>query len=349
MSFDVSVVIPVHNGLPDLLDAVQSALAQTQPAREIVIVDDRSTDGGAEAVEHAFSKLAGPQERTRLRVMRGTFGSAAAARNAGCRATRSEWIAFLDADDLWFEDKLAAAEQAIAAAPGAAWFFSDGAFRTLGGDMSLSWFEAYAELPEKWIGQPVRELIAVNFILTSSVVVRREVLEATGGFDESLSHAEDADLWIRLARRWPATASRRALVRYQHRAGGLTRQIAARLLGDVAVFERLALDPSLAPRLRGNARRRAALAHFKLGVLALREERRVEARRHLAVAWRSPAHWPGVALTSAVSWLPGPLLAWLRRRDWALRVAGPMKRVRRVRLHRGPRVRAEASAVPGSE
>ena len=52
-------------------------------------------------------------------------------------------------------------------------------------------------------------------------MARRDALEASGGFDEGLSHAEDLDLWIRLARRWPAAASRRALVRYQHRPGGL--------------------------------------------------------------------------------------------------------------------------------
>jgi glycosyltransferase involved in cell wall biosynthesis len=339
--FEVAAVIPAHNALPDVLDAVQSALAQSHAPLEVLVVDDRSTDGTGEAVERAFGGEA------RVRVLRGRFGGAAAARNAGWRAARTEWVAFLDADDLWFDAKLAAASEALAAAPGAAWFFSDGAFRTLEGETRLSWLEAYAELPEHWIGQPVRELIEVNFILTSSVVVRRDALEAIGGFDEGLSHAEDVDLWIRLARRWPATASRRALVRYQHRPGGLTRQIEARLNGDVALFDRLAADAGLESPLRGAARRRAALSHFKLGVSALREDRRDEARRHLAAAWRYPRRRPAVTLAWLATLLPGALLARLRAQAWAVRAAAPMKRVRRVVLRGGPRASTEG-APPGS-
>ena len=345
-------MIPAHDALPDVLEAVRSALAQSCAPIEVVVVDDRSTDGTGEAVERAFGdavSVAGGDPR--VRVLRGHFGGAAAARNAGWRATRTEWVAFLDADDVWFDGKLAAAAEALAAAPQATWFFSDGVFRTLEGETRLSWLESYAELPEHWIGQPVRELIEVNFVLTSSVVVRRDALEAVGGFDEGLSHAEDVDLWIRLARRGPGTASRRALVRYQHRPGGLTRQIEARLNGDVALFERLAADAALESSLRHVARRRAALAHFKLGVSALREERRDQARRHLAAAWRLPERRPPVALAYLATLLPGALLARLRRQAWAVRAAAPMKRVRRAVLRGGPSFAPEPphAVVPGSE
>jgi glycosyltransferase involved in cell wall biosynthesis len=274
--------------------------------------------------------------------VRGRFGSAAAARNAGWRAARAPWVAFLDADDLWFPDKLSTAASALAAVPSAGWFFSDGAFRTLTGETHRSWLAAYAELPEPYAGRPIAELIEVNFILTSSVIVRRDLLEATGGFDERLSHAEDVDLWIRLARRAPATASRRSLVRYQHRHGGLTRQVAARLQGDVALFDRLARDPDLAPELRERARRRAALAHFKLAFAALREGRGGEARAHLPRAWRGDRAFPVAGLWMA-SWLPGGWLASLRRQRWAKQnVAGPMLSQERVLLRAEPELIASA-------
>ncbi|HTM57399.1 MAG TPA: glycosyltransferase family 2 protein, partial [Candidatus Udaeobacter sp.] len=109
MRFDVSVVIPVKDGMPDVVDAVRSAIGQSHPPREIVLVDDGSADGGADQVERAFGERAGPRGEIRLRVLRGRFGSAGAARNAGWRAATGEWIAFLDADDLWFEGKLATA------------------------------------------------------------------------------------------------------------------------------------------------------------------------------------------------------------------------------------------------
>jgi len=343
--FQVSVVIPAHNGLPDVLEAVGSALSQTRPPLEVVVVDDRSTDGTADAVERAFGDTAagGPGE---VRVLRGSFGSAGAARNAGWRAARGEWVAFLDADDLWFDGKLAAAAETLAAAPEAIWFFSDGAFRTLEGETRLSWLEPYAELPEHWVGRPVGELIEVNFVLTSSVLVKREALEAVSGFDESLSHAEDIDLWIRLARRGDAAASRRALVRYQHREGGLTRQIEARLNGDVVLFERLAADPLLPDAQREAARRRAALSHFKLGVSAVREGRRSEARGHFAAASSLPEKRIAAALGTLATLLPQVVLARLRRQGWATGAAASMKRVRRVVLRDA---RNAAAAAPRAE
>ncbi|MBI1799875.1 MAG: glycosyltransferase family 2 protein [Candidatus Eisenbacteria bacterium] len=336
-AFDVAAVIPARNGLPDVLEAVESALAQSNLPREIVVVDDASTDGTGDAVERAFGP-GGPRcGRAPVRVLSGHFGSAAAARNAGWRAAQAPWIALLDADDVWFDSKLAAAASALAAAPRARWFFSDGAFRTLEGETRRSWLESYADLPEAYVGQPVRELIEVNFVLTSSVVVHREALETLGGFDASLSHAEDIDLWIRLARRWPAAASRRALVRYQHRAGGLTRQIEARLAGDVELFTRLASDRTLERPLRRLARRRAALSQFKLGVAALREGRRGEARRRFAAGWVFPERALPVCSALAASLLPALWLARVRREDWAMRSASSMKSVRRVVLEDAPR------------
>src|SRR5262249_15343679 len=148
-------------------------------------------------------------------------------------------------------------------ASGADWFFSDGAFRDLEGTTHRSWMELYGQIDDDYTGSPLAELMEVNFVLTSSVVVRRTLLERLDGFREDLSHAEDLDLWIRLARSAVAVASARPLVRYQHRSGGLTRQVDARLMGDVVLFDRLSSDASLPAPLRRSARHRAALAHYK--------------------------------------------------------------------------------------
>ena len=322
--FDVSVVIPVRDGLPDLLDAVESALTQTRPAAEIVVVDDGSSDGSGDAVERRL--------RERVRVVRGSFGSAGAARNAGWRAARGEWIAFLDADDVWLPEKLAVAAERLAAAPQADWFFSDGAFRTLDGRLHASWFGLYADLVEPYCGSPVAQLCEVNFVLTSSAVVRRAALEAAGGFDESLSHAEDLDLWIRLSRRGLATASRRALVRYQHREGGLTRQTERRLHGGATLFARLAADTTLGPAVRRRARRRETLYRYKLGLSALREGRGGEARAQFARAWLFPGRAVPVALGWLATLLPPRLFQRMRGTRLAVDLATPMVAVRRVRL-----------------
>ena len=325
----VAVVIPARDALPEVLDAVDSAVAQTCPPAEVLVVDDSSRDGTGTAVEERF----GGDRRAPVRVLRGCFGSAAAARNAGWRAAAAPWIALLDADDVWEPEKLERAAEVLARAPEAAWFFSDGSFRTLGGEVHPSWLALYAELPEAYVGSPVAELFEVNFVLTSSVVARREALELTGGFDETLSHAEDLDLWIRLARRWPAAASRRALVRYQHREGGLSGQHERRLLGDVELFGRLVADPALPDVLRRRARVRCSLAHYKLAVAALRVADAAAARRHLRGSWLFPERALPVAVAFLASLLPPVWLAGLRRQAWATRPVGRgLVSQRRVRL-----------------
>ncbi len=324
-AFRAAAVIPVRDGLPDLLDAVASALDQSLPPAEVIVVDDGSSDGSGDAVHQRFGD--------RVRVVPGRFGSAAAARNAGWRASTADWIAFLDADDLWFPEKLATAAACLEQCSDARWFFSDGRFRTLEGELHESWLSTYADLHDPYAGHPTAELVEVNFILTSSVVVGREALAGTGGFDQGMSHAEDVDLWIKLSRRHLVTASSRALVRYQHRPGGLTRQIEPRLLGDVSLFERLAQDPELPAAVRSRARVRVSVARTKLAVAMLRDGKRREARQHLAAAWRIGERRRTVASLWAASLLPMSLLARMRGQRWATaRVGAPINRLRRVTL-----------------
>jgi hypothetical protein len=320
----VSVVIPAYNAMPDVLEAVESALAQDRPAAEIVVVDDRSSDGTGEAVRARFGE--------RVRVLSGRFGSAAAARNAGWRAAAGEWIAFLDADDLWTPDKLTVALATLAAAPHADWFFSDGSVRALDGREHASFFSLYTDLEEPYCGAPVAELCEVNFVLTSSTLVRRAALERLGGFDETLSHAEDVDLWIRLSRGGLATGSHRPLVRYRARESGLSAQTERRNQGAATMFSRLAADPTLDPQLRRAARRRVSQHHYRLALAALRARRTAEARGHFARAWMFPGFATPVVLGWLTTFLPTAIWQRLRGRRAVGAVAGPMIAPRRIRL-----------------
>jgi hypothetical protein len=320
----VSVVVPAYNAMPDVLEAVDSVLAQEVPPAEIVVVDDRSSDGTADALRARFGD--------RVRVLAGRYGSASAARNAGWRAASGEWIAFLDADDLWLPEKLSASLALLAAAPHADWCFTDGGGRALDGQEHPSILARWVDLEEPYCGSPVGELIDVNFILTSSVLVRRSALEALGGFDESLSHAEDVDLWIRLSRRGLATASGRVLVRYRARDTGLSAQADNRNLGAATLFARLAADESLAPAFRQAARRRVSRHHYRLALAALRAGKPGESRGLLLKSWMFPGFMTPVIVGLVTSFLPPVVFQKLRGRRSVGAVAGPMLAPRRPRL-----------------
>jgi glycosyltransferase involved in cell wall biosynthesis len=93
----VSVVIPVHNARAYVGEAIDSVLAQTRPAEEVIVVDDGSTDGVGEVLDGYGASL---------RILRQEHCGAASALNAGLAAATGDSIAFLDADDLWTDDKL---------------------------------------------------------------------------------------------------------------------------------------------------------------------------------------------------------------------------------------------------
>jgi hypothetical protein len=122
-------------------------------------------------------------------------------------------------------------------------------------------------------------------------------------------------------------------VRYQHRPGGLTRQVEARLLGNADVFARLASDLQLPAELRRVARRRVAMDHYKLAMSALRDGRMTDARRHAGGAWLFPERALPSALVAIAARLPARWIRGARGARWATRtVVAPLGRPRRVLL-----------------
>ena len=184
MTPSITVVIPTYNLASLLPEAIASARAQQWPAMEIVVVDDGSTDD----TESVLNALSGDGD---LRWFRQENAGAAAARNRGIAAATGEWIAFLDADDVWLPGKLAAQFQQIE--KGAADFsFTDSRLRFANGEER--------ELPCPISDRPLmRELLTGNLFGTPTVIVRRRCFETVGGFDEQLRTGEDWDMWLRLA------------------------------------------------------------------------------------------------------------------------------------------------------
>lgn len=181
----VSVVIPAYNAEKYLREAVDSALAQSYPECEIVVVDDGSTDGTG-AILDGYGN--------RIRVIRQVNSGSAAACNAGVAAATGAWIAFLDADDVWLPDKLSRQVEQCGHAPIS---HTDSVCfgESLGREVRRSTFE------QPYSGFVLEHLLVRNFITKSSVMVRRELFMACGGFETNFPGVEDWPLWLQICAR----------------------------------------------------------------------------------------------------------------------------------------------------
>lgn len=183
----VSVVIPAYNAAWCVGRAVDSVLAQSFRDFELIVVDDGSTDA-TPAVLGAYAKA--------IRVVRKVNGGMSSARNAGIDAAGGSLIAFLDSDDYWAPEKLARQLELLNARPGLGFCSTAAALRSPDGRPLGEWPAPSCQ--DDMLRQIFLQGAAVAGS-ASAVVVRREVLERAGRFDERLGGLEDTDLWMRLA------------------------------------------------------------------------------------------------------------------------------------------------------
>jgi glycosyltransferase involved in cell wall biosynthesis len=185
----VSVIIPTFNRAHKIARAVASVLYQTFTDYEIFVVDDGSEDTTPEVLSQFGSHIARITHSRNLGV--------SAARNTGIRRSRSPLIAFLDSDDYWLPDKLAAQVSFLRANPEA-----------LACQTEELWIRRGARVnPMKKHFKPSGEIFEPSLKLCvvspSTVVVKRSLLEEVGLFDEEFPVCEDYDLWLRISWKYP--------------------------------------------------------------------------------------------------------------------------------------------------
>ena len=179
----ISVVIPTYNRADLLVEALQSVLAQTRPADEIIVVDDGSTD-------HTLRRLA--PFLSDITLVHQPRRGVSAARNRGIRMARGKWIAFLDSDDLWLPDKLNTQAQYLCRHPRCLIVQTDEIWLR----NSKRWNpKRYHRKPH---GRCFPRLLERCLISPSAVMLQRRLLLDVGLFDESLPACEDYDLWLRI-------------------------------------------------------------------------------------------------------------------------------------------------------
>lgn len=186
----IAVIIPVHNGAPYLRPCLDSVLAQTASFHELIVVDDGSTDATPEIIRSYCAR--DPRVRS-LRLA--NHGRPAAPRNRGAAASTSEWIAFLDADDVWHPDKLDRQTAMLRAQPDLV--AVGGQARYLGARGPMRGVFGPPPTPDTW--PEVRAGRAIPFQVASTLVVDRSTFSALGGFDEEIPVSEDFEFISRLA------------------------------------------------------------------------------------------------------------------------------------------------------
>jgi glycosyltransferase involved in cell wall biosynthesis len=221
MRGQVSVIMPVYNCARYVAQAVDSVLSQGYSEKELIVVDDGSTDETLEVLERYGD---------RLRLLRQHNRGAASARNHALSKARGDLVAFIDGDDVWLPGKLAAQVAYLRAHPGAKLLY--GRWCEWRPDASGNWpdpqhfADGYDESSvdpgaSGWI---YTKLLFDSIVCTITTMMPTQLLRSVGGFDEELRIGEDYDLWLRLSRLVEAHKMTMMMAAYRIHTSSTTRK-----------------------------------------------------------------------------------------------------------------------------
>lgn len=190
-TFLVSTIIPTYNRVDLVQRAIDSALAQTRPVDEIVVVDDGSTDGTGDVLRSRY----GDSIQYHWQANAGV----SAARNQGMALARGDYFALLDSDDVWLPNKTRLQAAFLDAHPHIGMVLCDVA-RVDADGTPIDVFRRRDAIPrDGWV---LADVLMNPALAPASAMFRREVYAQTGGFDTTLRTAEDIDFHLRVARHW---------------------------------------------------------------------------------------------------------------------------------------------------
>ena len=304
----ISAVIPAYNSAGFIADAIASIRAQTVPVSEIIVVDDGSRDHTAERVRALGEDI---------HLIEQSNQGPSAARNRGIEAAGGDWIAFLDADDQWLPDRLERQFAVLARHPDVALVAGDmreiDAHDAVICDSVLARHGLREAFDEHPVPRAAARLLEKNFIPTGTVLARRDILRALGGFRTDIRYGEDLELWVRIALQHPIVMLPEVMMLRRQHGANATRDEAPMLRDLVRVMQSLRDFEQPALEEQG-IDIEAGIAHacWVLGYHRLNHDERDEARRAFAASFRSRP-----SLRAAVFWLlaalPPPLTEGLRR------------------------------------
>ena len=313
----ISVIIPCFNAERYIAATIRSALAQDWPNLEIVVVDDGSSDGSAELVRNAFPGVT---------LLRQANQGVAAARNHGIAHAKGDWIAFLDADDIWLPGKLHAQWSVLRVTPGArmsytAWQVWTSIEPTPSSDYLAALRRQSGDI-DRWSGATgwvYPQLLIDCVVWTSTVLAHRSVFAEVGRFDPALRIGEDYDLWLRASRVTEILRVSAPFALYRMHPASITKSVPDKnyrglVIGDALVrwgyrspdgstARKADVDRSVANSWSDYADANLAVGNIdralRAGLMSLRAE------------WRQVDGWK-ILLKVVISLVPG--LGWMQRR-----------------------------------
>ena len=253
----VSVLIPSYNHAHFVTAAVNSALAQTHPDVDIIVIDDGSKDNTAEVVATFGDKVNYVYQENQ---------GLSAARNTGIRHARGEYIALLDADDLWDPEFIEESLKVIEQNPKVG--------------LTYSWWSHIDEngdpMPEPGFfnqrGHLLETFAVRNYFPPVAVLVRKNLVEEAGGFDEKLFALEDWDLWFRIAANgWEFDCVPQVLALYRRHSNNMTLDVPRMERNQLAVLDKMSQSSviseigHLLPMARANVHLNSALSYYSQG------------------------------------------------------------------------------------
>ena len=320
----VSVIIPTFNCSQYVSDAIDSVLDQSFNDTEIIVVDDGSTDDTKKILD---------KYSTRIRYLYQTHRGPSAARNRGIKNASGEYIAFLDADDIWLNDKLSLQCNILDLNQDVALVFTDLEQFDNSGVVKKSSFITTAPLLKSTIkykilqlnlndcsqikGDFYKDLLMGNLICTPTVLLRRSCINKVGNFNEKLSVAEDYELWLRVAQAHSLVYLNRVTVKSRVRAGGLSGPLGVREYryrrAQGEIFENYFKNqpdtyPEIIKKNIVNAYRVAAWGYFDIG------NDLSEARRLSIKSLKYNKIQPKLYVYILVSFLPIRIIRWIKRK-----------------------------------
>jgi len=225
----ISVICPTYNSERFVEKTIKSVFNQTKLPNELILIDDGSTDNTIKVLESVCEKH---DELIETHILKTKHKGPGAARNMGIKKAKSEWIAFLDSDDIWHINKIERVIDSIKENKEINFICHHEMLIRKNKSQKIMFYSKNYNSKE-----PIRkQLYYANFFSTSAVVCKKNIFDENGYFDESLQSAQDYELWLRLSSEMNVFFIKEVLGEYIERIGNITSgNLRYRLLNEIKI------------------------------------------------------------------------------------------------------------------